>query len=72
MSRMREMRSKEVHTTTGSVKAIQQEDSGAKTRLSIRDQVKLERHRGVSQGFIYICGSGSESGYEGETRLSIV
>ena len=63
------MRSKEVHTTTGSTKVIQQEDSGEKTRLGIRDQVKLERHRGGSLlrvYSIYMSRSESESGYEGE------
>jgi hypothetical protein len=32
-----------------------------KTKTQIRSQVKLERHRGVSQEFIYIYGSESES-----------
>jgi hypothetical protein len=35
-----------------------------KTKTQIRSQVKLERHRGVSQGFIYMYGSESESEYE--------
>ena len=61
------MRSKEVYTTTRSAKATQQKDSGAKTRLGIRDQVKLVRHRGVSQGFIYIGGSEPRSEYKCET-----
>ena len=38
-----------------------------KIRTQIRNHVKLKRHKGVSQGFIYIGRSGSESEYEGET-----
>jgi hypothetical protein len=38
-----------------------------KTRTQIRNQVKLERHREVSQGFIYVSRSESESEYKCET-----
>ena len=38
-----------------------------KTRTRIRSQVKLERHRGVSQGFIYVSESESGSEWKSET-----
>jgi hypothetical protein len=45
--------SKEVHTTTGSTKAMQQEDSGAKTRLGLEIKSSL-RDTGESLKGLYI------------------
>ncbi len=49
-------------------RCIQQEETRGSTMTWIRDQVRLKRHREVSQGFIYVLGSRSDT--ESESKYS--